>query len=65
MWNQIRGPPLVHRNQQTGQIVSFFILLQSTKKIELLFIILFQLFSALYFLLFALNLNLKTYKFVF
>ena len=22
MWNQIRGPPLVHRNQQTGQIVS-------------------------------------------
>ena len=22
MWNQIRGPPLVHRNAQTGQIVS-------------------------------------------
>jgi len=23
MWNQIRGPPLVHRNQQTGQIGFF------------------------------------------
>lgn len=22
MWNQIRGPPLVHRNAQTGQVVS-------------------------------------------
>ena len=22
MWNQIRGPPLVHRNSQTGQVVS-------------------------------------------
>jgi oligosaccharyltransferase complex subunit gamma len=22
MWNQIRGPPMFHRNHQTGQIVS-------------------------------------------
>ena len=25
MWNQIRGPPLVHRNPQTGQIVSLLL----------------------------------------
>ena len=26
MWNQIRGPPFMHRNHQTGQVVSFLLL---------------------------------------
>lgn len=25
MWNHIRGPPVMHKNPQTGQIVSVFI----------------------------------------
>ncbi len=31
MWNQIRNPPPVHRNPQTGQIVIFFKYLKYNK----------------------------------
>lgn len=33
MWNQIRGPPLVHRNAQTGQVVSKINYMQQKSKV--------------------------------
>lgn len=28
MWNHIRGPPVMHKNPQTGQIVSHYIVVR-------------------------------------